>query len=600
VRFFADRERTVSARAVAKELTRDVRETGALPPGPRRHGALASILVRVGELAQGVADAERAGAGADRAGPGERAAMAATLSCAKALWASWRAGEVLEHPGARWEAGLLCAPLPDEIRVRRAEGFALYGVYPETYAAAAARALAGADATVVGIRSIGTALAAMVAAGAGTLRLPVTVRPVGDPFRREVRLDPGLAARLGRGGGPFAVADEGPGLSGSSFVATAEALGRLGVDRARVHLFPSHPGLPGAAADPRARAAYERLARLHVPFEALFLGDGPLALGGLAADLVGPLDGPPRDLSAGAWRAVVFGAPERRWPPSQGWRERRKFLVDAGRRTWLARFVGIGEDGERALRRARALGAAGLVPAPAGLRHGFLVERFEHRALPLPLAGLPHVPLLRAVRRHVVFVAARFPAGDGEGAPPRVLAEVAVENVREALGAGAAAAAAALAGRLLPEVARDARPVAVDGKLQRWEWLVLPGGEIVKADALDHHADHALVGCQDALWDVAGAAIELDLSRDEALELARAVRAAAPGAAPRCLPFYEAAYAAFELGRWTLAAADPDLDDGERVRRRGQAGRLAAALRRVLGPRALGADVGWGKPDRPQ
>src|SRR6266540_1888988 len=248
----------------------------------------------------------------------------------------------------------------------------------------------------------------------------------------------------------------------------------------------------------------------------------------------------------------------------------------------------------RALRRNRRGRREGAPPSARARRGGARPgarrppARVPRRAVRAPRAAAPaRRPSARAAtpRRSPPCRLRRgaLPAGDGEGAPPRVLAEVAVENVREALGAGAAAAAAALAGRLLPEVARDARPVAVDGKLQRWEWLVLPGGEIVKADALDHHADHALVGCQDALW-----------------ELARAVRAAAPGAAPRCLPFYEAAYAAFELGRWTLAAADPDLDDGERVWRRGQAGRLAAALRRVLGPRALGADVGWGKPDRPQ
>ncbi|HEX9307360.1 MAG TPA: hypothetical protein VF894_07715 [Anaeromyxobacter sp.] len=582
MRFFADRERTVPARAAAEELAGFLREAAALAPGPLRHGALAAVLVRAGELAQGIADAERASAGADRAGPGERAAMAATLGCARGLWASWRTGGAIEIPGAAWAAGLSAVPLPDAIQVRPAEGFALYGVYPETYAAAA-RALAG-DTTVLGVRSIGTALAAMVAAGAGARCLPVTVRPVGDPFRREVRIAPALAARLVRGAGPFAVADEGPGLSGSSFVAAAEALSRLGVDQDRVRLFPSHPGPPGAAADPRTRAAYERLARHHVPFEALFLGDGPLALGRLAEDLVGPSDGPPRDLSAGAWRGAVFGPHDRRWPPSQGWRERRKFLVDAGGRSWLARFVGIGEGGERALRRARVLAAVGLVPAPAGLRHGFLVEPFLADALPLEVAGsFPRAALLAAVRRHLCFVAARFPAADGEGAPPQVLAEVAIENAREALGARAAEEIAALAGRMLPEVARDARPVEVDGKLQPWEWLVRPGGEILKADALDHHRDHALVGCQDALWDVAGATVELDLSPDERARLARAVRAAAPGAAPRCLPFYEAAYAAFEVGRWTLAAADPGLDEGERSRRRGQVGRLAGSLLRSLG-----------------
>lgn len=597
MRFFADRDRTVSARDVAMELGVRLAEAAALPAGAARHGALAALLVRAGELAQGIADAERDPAGADGCGPGERAATGVTLACARALWASWRTGGGAQAPGAAGLARLLSAPLPEAIRLRRPEGFAVYGLYPETYAAAA-RALRGPDVTVIGIRSVGTALAAMVAAGSGARALPLSVRPVGHPFGREVRFTAPLAARLAAAAGPFAIADEGPGLSGSSFVATAEALARLGVDPRRVHLFPSHPGPPGAAADERTRASYERLARHHVPFEALFLGDGPLGLGQLAADLVGPPEGPPQDLSAGAWRRVVFG-PAEAWPASQGWRERRKYLLYAGGRSWLARFVGIGEGGERALERSRALAAAGLAPAPAGLRHGFLLERFEQGALPLPLAGAPRAAVLVAVRRLLRFVSSRFPVAAGEGAPPRIVAEVAVENAREALGAWAAEAVASLARRMLPEVEREARPVEIDGKLQPWEWLVLPGGELVKADALDHHADHALVGCQDALWDVAGATIELELAPEEALALARAVRAASPGASPRCLSFYEVAYAAFELGRWTLAAADPGLEPAERARRKGQAQRLADALRRRAAKEVLGPELRLNEGDRP-
>ena len=71
-----------------------------------------------------------------------------------------------------------------------------------------------------------------------------------------------------------------------------------------------------------------------------------------------------------------------------------------------------------------------------------------------------------------------------------------------------------------------------------------PGGRIEKADALDHHADHSLVGCQDALWDVAGAELELGLSPGRPAALAEAIRAVAPGALPAALPFYRAAYAA--------------------------------------------------------
>lgn len=112
-------------------------------------------------------------------------------------------------------------------------------------------------------------------------------------------------------------------------------------------------------------------------------------------------------------------------------------------------------------------------------------------------------------------------------------------------------------------------------------------GTLVKADALDHHADHALVGCQDSLWDVAGATLELGLAPAEAAALAAAVRDASPGAPPRCLPFYLVAYGAFEAARWTAAAAEPDVPPDEAARRRRQARRLADALRQVLGAARL-------------
>jgi hypothetical protein len=145
--------------------------------------------------------------------------------------------------------------------------------------------------------------------------------------------------------------------------------------------------------------------------------------------------------------------------------------------------------------------------------------------------------------------------------------------------------------------------VAVDGKLQRWEWLVRPDGTVLKTDALDHHQDHGLAGCQDALWDVAGASVELGLGPREEAALARAVRDAAPGAPPSCLPFYRAAYAALEVARWTLAAADPGLDFAEAERRAAEAARLGEALRAALPPAAtVGAahgSAGWGGLDRP-
>src|ERR671921_253291 len=107
---------------------------------------------------------------------------------------------------------------------------------------------------VIGIRSIGTGLAAMVATG---LRAPapVTVRPVGHPFRRELALSPELAAALrAEREARFAVVDEGPGLSGSSFGAVADFLEDQRVTPGRICFFPSHIGDLGPQASPRHRA----------------------------------------------------------------------------------------------------------------------------------------------------------------------------------------------------------------------------------------------------------------------------------------------------------------------------------------------------------
>src|SRR5205814_7722381 len=88
---------------------------------------------------------------------------------------------------------------------------------------------------IVGIRSIGTTLTAVVRAAAcarGVDADRITVRPQGDPYNRELAFStPELRwvrDRAGRGA-VFLVVDEGPGRSGSSFLTTAEALERVGV-----------------------------------------------------------------------------------------------------------------------------------------------------------------------------------------------------------------------------------------------------------------------------------------------------------------------------------------------------------------------------------
>src|SRR5262249_25752132 len=142
-----------------------------------RRAGLTAILVDAAELWQGVADAAFAARGRDDVSPADDALAALARAVAAALLGrDGNLGPALERGRA--------APLPTAVAVHDAEGFAPDAVYPEAYAAAA-RALERAPTVVVGVRSIGTALAPVVAAALGAALL-VTVRPVGDPLARRL------------------------------------------------------------------------------------------------------------------------------------------------------------------------------------------------------------------------------------------------------------------------------------------------------------------------------------------------------------------------------------------------------------------------------
>lgn len=472
----------------------------------------------------------------------------------------------------------------DPVACRTPEGYAYYAVYPEAYAEAARRSGLGPGTQVIGLRSIGTGLAAMVAAALGAPPA-ATLRPLGDPLARDLVPGPGLRRRW-REAGPdarFAVVDEGPGASGSSFRAAVRMLEDCGVSRDRIHLFPSHHNGPGGAGDPAWRHEWEGLNRHPADTDA-YLGLGGEGRTGRLAGWIGELAGSPveevRDLSGGGWRAL-FWPQERDWPAAAPRLERRKVLVHTVRGPMLARFAGLGQGGEEKLALARALAACGFVPEPLGLAGGFLVERWQDGARPATgnddrLKVLAVLPDYLAARAHL------FPALGRRSASLPALAAMVRRNAGLRFGGPAESAAAALAG-IAPALADRVRPVCIDGRLDLGEWLVGRDGRLSKADAIDHHDDHGLVGCQDIAWDVAGATVEFDLDEAWAAGLCAAIgERGISRPNPELVAFYRPCYAASRMAADCLAL-DGAADERERARLSTRAQRYAEALAMTLG-----------------
>ncbi|MER9074894.1 hypothetical protein NKH80_19085 [Mesorhizobium sp. M0904] len=575
---YGDHKQTESARYVRASARDAAGHIADMPSGIGRHAALVGLFIKVSELVQGLADAEFAAKGMDRNSPQRIAGANLLVGLARDVGRSWRAGFAVDGPVdaevPRMLAELEC---DGDILTGAAEGYAHYALYPESYFVAARQSGLDANTCVIGIRSIGLGLAAMVAAAIGA-PAPVSVRPTGHPFRRRLAADPELISGwMTKPSARFAIVDEGPGLSGSSFHAVVAWLQALGIDTRRIHLFPSHLGGPGPATSADIREAWTVCQKHTADFERTFPAGSALpALRDWVARMIGRTAVSLMEISAGEWRRLHYGSQDH-WPPVHRGFERRKFLASAGREKWSVKFVGLGEIGMHKAETARRLHDAGFGPEVAGLCHGFLVERWIDGTT-LDRATLSKEKLVAHLAGYLAWRAANLPASE-PGASLEALADMAVRNTSEALGERRAAELQTWFSKQAPP--KTMQRVEIDGRLHPWEFILSRSGTLVKTDALDHCRSHDLIGCQDIAWDIAGARVEYSLSNSATGALCKAVEARASRPVDANLvQYYEPCYLAFQLGLWSMAARSGD--DREQIRLAAAARRYTSMLLRFL------------------
>lgn len=533
--------------------------------------AVTDWLADLGEVCAGLLDAILSRR--DDSTPSALALEAALLAAA-AAWGTRCAGAVASVPLGTALDRLMRVPLPPRFARRPAEGYAYYAVHPATYVEAArawieANGRPDEPVLCVGIRGIGASLGAVVAAEIARHGVPVsfcTVRPRGHPFDRHVTLGDGRAADW-RQQSTFATAlvvDEGPGLSGSSFVSVADALRAAGFPDARIWFVPSWSPDPATFVSDRARAGWPRHPRCVADFDRTMIAGGRLGARWGAAGL--------RDIAAGKWRDLPGAATHAAAHP---WHERRKYLEEGrsatAQRVQLIAYAGLGVHGVSNEARADALADGGWSPRVEPRRLGFL-RRGWIPAAPASVERLD-VATMRQIADYTVWRARALAAT--RAAEPERLLEMTRHNVRRAVGDTALAHVDACFARC----PRDRREVHADARMQPHEWLIA-GDRLIKVDATDHGDGHFYPGPCDIAWDVAGAIEEWRLRPAASDALVGAHAHAGDRSLPTALPFHQVAYVAFA---WAYAhAASEQLagtTDGARFAER--SGHLRNRLRRL-------------------
>ncbi|HEU5234624.1 MAG TPA: hypothetical protein VFU50_17315 [Terriglobales bacterium] len=452
------------------------------------------------------------------------------------------------HISAKLAATLGELQVPRSLTLSTPEGFCYYALHPLDYAdLLAAEATCPPAAAVVGIRSIGTTLSAIVRAwfsakGIGAAR--ITVRPIGHPFERRLPVTQDernwIAAQNGQNA-HFFVVDEGPGLSGSSFLSVAEALVEEGVPAERIVLMPSStPNLENLFA-PNAAQRWKNFRTTPLKPTRYMPSQADEYIGG------------------GAWRSRVFDS-EADWPGVWPWTERQKYTSRNG--TLLFRFDGHGHYGKAVRQRSQLLANHGWGPQISSGGDGFSVSAW--------LSGAR----LQCANREVVTHLARYCAFRSEHLTSPVASETELEhmaqiNLERALGVSRQI-------KLPVE-----RPVVADARMMPFEWIALNDGSLQKFDAADHGDNHFFPGPTDIAWDLAGAIVEWELNAEAAdLLLSEYCRISGDEVQKR-LPDYLIAYSSFRMA-FAQSAANSIAEFGEKSRLRQEATRYTTAALKLL------------------
>ena len=437
------------------------------------------------------------------------------------------------------DAAQLC--VPELVTIAKPEGFAYYGLHPLAYARLVNSLPDNFNqAAVIGLRSIGTTLSAVVMAALrvrGKRAERITTRPEGHPFDRHCHFAaeqlPWSRSQCGAGAN-FLVVDEGPGLSGSSLLSVGEALVAAGVPIAAITLLCSHNPDPERLQAPNANRRWKS-------FRSVGLGFGERT---------------PRDagdwIGTGVWRDYFLrsenGSGYDRpacWPQM----ERAKYFTR--NYTAVYKFEGLGRYGSDVVQRSRQLADLRLGPRITSSAHLDGYACYE-RVTGHSLADAKRhdtsagEEVLRRLARYCAIRAKEFACDLPQPAPDEVsLEEMCRENAREEFGI-----------EMLPAFSRlpCERPVIADAHMMPHEWIETPSGKLVKIDGASHGDDHFFPGPCDIAWDLAGVIVEWRLPQAAAEFFLREYRRASRDDPSARLDRHLLAYLLFRMGYCKMAS----------------------------------------------
>jgi hypothetical protein len=437
-------------------------------------------------------------------------------------------------------------PAIEQLSIATPEGFAYYALHPLAYADVLDQ-VCGLEAPllIVGIRSIGTTLSAVMAVAArrqGRKIDRLTVRPQGHPYNRSAEFSARQLAAIDQYAlfdATFAVVDEGPGLSGSSFLAVAEALERAGAAREKIVLVSSHsPNVDSLCAADAGRR-WRRFRCVAVSGQARRPAE--------AADFIG----------GGKWRHRTF-ASEPEWPAIWTSFERLKYVSSNADKEddepRLYKFAGLGHYGDDIYARELKVADAGFGLMPRQESDGFVSYPWiSHQGTSgRSLSSRDTSPdVLARMAEYCAFRLRTFPV---ELVELNALQQMAKHNLRE-LGLDSTIEL------------RLEHPVIADGRMQPHEWLMTQEGRLLKTDSGSHGDDHFFPGPTDIAWDLAGAIVEWRMNEPQAREFIDRYRCASGDEPFARINGFIRAYAVFRAAYCLMAAnAMPGSDEEARLR----------------------------------